>query len=152
MCCNKEPAQPEEEAEGGWREAVWERRCVCALERVQCGVLLAGFPGEGAQWVVKWGLEPGREDRPQKSPAQRRALNQESGHGQMRGSQPAQRRRIQRWRLRQASKTGERDPGGGLETNRGKSFKGKKLAASDATDSQREMKDGPTGETWKLLA
>ena len=52
--------------------------------------------------------------------------------------------------LRQASETGERDPGGGLETGRGKSFKGKKLAASDATDGQGEMKHGPTGETWKL--
>ena len=42
-----------------------------ALERVQCEMLLAGFPGKGAQWVVKWGLALGREDRPWKSPAQR---------------------------------------------------------------------------------
>ena len=42
-----------------------------ALEHVQREMLLAGFPGEGAQWVVKWGLVLGREDRPWKSPAQR---------------------------------------------------------------------------------
>ena len=39
---------------GGWlQEVVWERRCMFALERVQCEMLLAGFPGEGAQGVVK---------------------------------------------------------------------------------------------------
>ena len=74
-----------------------------------------------------------------------------SGRGQMRGSHPAQRRRIQRRRSRQASETGSETQEEAWKPTEGKSFKGKKLAASDATEGQGEMKDGHTGETWKLL-